>query len=97
MIRHVTTFSWTPEAAKEARELVTERLTALSPQLTGLVSFTCGPDLGLVEGNGDFVVVADFEDAASYFAYRDHPVHQDIIAAVTGPITRQRMTVQFSL
>lgn len=97
MIRHVTVFSWVPDASEEARKLVAERLNGLSALLTGLVSFTCGDDAGLVDGNGDFAVVADFEDADSYFAYRDHPVHQEIIRTVTGPLTRQRLTVQFSL
>ena len=96
MIRHVTIFSWVPEATEEAKQAVADRLGALPPLMTGLVAFTCGADAGLVEGNGDFAVVADFEDGASYFGYRDHPAHQDVVRNVTGPITRERRTIQFS-
>jgi hypothetical protein len=97
MIRHVTVFRWVPEATDEARRLVAERLAALPPLMTGMPRFTIGSDLGLVEGNADFAVVADFEDAAAYFRYRDHPAHQEIIRHVTGPITRERHTVQMTL
>ncbi len=96
MIRHVTVFSWIPEATEEARRLVAERLAALPDQMSGLVSYSVGHDIGLAEGNGDFAVVADFEDAAAYFAYRDHPAHQEVVKTVTGPITRQGLTVQLS-
>lgn len=97
MIRHVTLFRWVPGATDEARSLVAERLSALPPLMTGMLAFTIGSDLGLVGGNADFAVVADFEDAAAYIRYRDHPAHTEIVRNVTGPITRERHSVQMSL
>lgn len=97
MIRHIAVFSWTPEATAESKRLVAEQLATLPGQMRGLVSYSFGHDAGLVEGNGDFAVVADFEDVAAYFAYREHPVHQEVIRNVISPITRQRLTIQVAI
>ena len=51
----------------------------------------------MVDGNFDFAVVADFDDAESYLAYRDHPAHRAIIEQVINPITRQRVGVQYEI
>jgi hypothetical protein len=56
-----------------------------------------GPDLGVNEGNADFAIVADFDDADSYLAYRDHPAHVDVVKRSIAPISSQRRAVQFEL
>jgi hypothetical protein len=58
-------------------------------------AFASGADVGLVEGNFDFAVTADFDDAAGYFAYRDDPGHRDIITRYILPLAAQRAAVQF--
>jgi Stress responsive A/B Barrel Domain len=45
--------------------------------------------------NFDFAVVADFEDAASYLAYRDHPAHRAVINECITPIRQDRASVQY--
>jgi hypothetical protein len=97
MIRHVVLFTWDDEMTDELEQQAAAELTALSAKLAGLRAYHAGPDIGLVEGNFDFAVVADFDDAASYVAYRDHPEHQDIIARLTRPHARSRAAVQFEL
>jgi len=47
------------------------------------------------QGNADFAIVADFDDAGCYLAYRDHPAHVDIVRRVISPIAKQRRAVQF--
>jgi hypothetical protein len=97
MIRHVTLFAWIPEATDKQKKQVTEELRALPPLLTGLRSFHVGPDAGIIEGNFDFAVVADFEDAESYLAYRNHPAHRAVVQEVTTPITKERVSVQYEI
>lgn len=97
MIRHVTLFAWIPEATDKQKKQVAEELRALSPLLTGLRSFHVGPDAGIIEGNFDFAVVADFEDAESYLAYRNHPAHRAVVQEVTTPITKERVSVQYEI
>ncbi len=95
MIRHVVLFTWDEEMTDELERQFVAELTALGPELKGLRAYHAGRDVGLVEGNFDFAVVADFEDAASYLAYRDHPGHQDIIARLSRPHTKTRAAVQY--
>jgi len=97
MLRHVVLFDWVPEATDEQKKRVTDELRTLPPLMTGLRSFLVGPDAGIVDGNFSFAVVADFDDAQSYLAYRGHPAHRAIIEQVINPITRQRVGVQYEI
>ena len=97
MIRHVAVFSWIPEATDEQRERAATELATLPPLMRGLRSYVFGADVGLAEGNAEFAIVADFEDADAYFAYRDHPAHVAVAKLAIQPIARQRMTVQFEI
>ena len=97
MIRHVVVFTWTDGMTPELEDSFAAELRALAPTLPGLRGYHCGQDTGLNEGNFDFAVVADFEDAESYLAYRDDPAHQAIIAKYSGPNTKSRAAVQYEI
>jgi heme-degrading monooxygenase HmoA len=97
MIRHVVLFTWDDEMTDELEQQFAAELTALAPRLAGLRAYHAGRDAGLVEGNYDFAVVADFDDEASYLAYRDHPEHQDIIGRLSRPHVTSRAAVQFEI
>jgi Stress responsive A/B Barrel Domain len=95
MFRHVVLFTWTDGMTKELESRFAAELTALAPALPGVRAYHAGPDAGLIEGNFDFAVVADFDDAESYLAYRDHPAHRDIIARYSRPNTKTRASLQY--
>jgi hypothetical protein len=97
MIRHVAVFAWSAEATSEQKQRVVTELRTLPPMLTGLVAYHAGHDAGIVEGNFDFAVVADFDDAQSYLAYRHHPAHRAVIEQAIRPIARQRVSVQYEI
>ncbi len=97
MIRHVVTFRWQLDATDEQKRQVATELATLPPLMNGLVSFHCGADLGLVQGNADFAVTADFEDADAYLAYRNHPAHLAVLERAINPIVEQRIGVQFEI
>lgn len=97
MIRHVVTFRWRADATDEQKQRVPADLATLPPQMKGLISFRCGADAGLAEGNADFAVSADFDDADAYLAYRNHPAHLDVMARTISPILEQRVAVQFEV
>ena len=97
MIRHVVLFTWLPEATSEQKQRVADQLRTLPPQISGLRAYQVGPDAGIVDGNADFAVVADFDDRAGFLAYRDHPAHRAIVEQAITPITRQRMAVQYEI
>ena len=54
-------------------------------------------DAGLVEGNWDASVVADFDDAEGWRTYTADPEHQRIIAELIRPILAERAAVQLEL
>jgi hypothetical protein len=97
MIRHVVMFTWDDEMTDEMEKQLATELTALAPKLAGLRSYHCGPDAGLVDGNFDFAVVADFDDAESYLAYRSNPEHQEIISRLSEPHAKSRAAVQYEI
>ncbi len=95
MIRHVVLMAWTGEATPEKVRQLVDELTALGPTLSGLRSYRAGPDIGINEGNFNFAVVADFDDVASYVAYRDDPAHREIVSRLVNPMLRERAAVQY--
>ena len=97
MIRHVVLFTWTDSMTAELQRQFTAELTAFAPAQPGVRAYHAGPDAGLVEGNFDFAVVGDFDDAASYLAYRDNAVHQDIIGRFSKPNIKSRASVQYEV
>jgi hypothetical protein len=97
MIRHVVVFTWRVEATAEQKAAAQDALVTLPPLMKGLRSYTYGPDAGVTPGNADFAIVADFDDKESYVAYRENPVHQDIIKRLIVPIAAARSAVQFEV
>jgi hypothetical protein len=80
------------DAQKEDLRAGLGRLPEVIPEIR---SFRFGEDAGLNEGNFDFVVTADFDDADGYLAYRDHPDHKQLVAELMGPFVTKRAAVQF--
>jgi Stress responsive A/B Barrel Domain len=97
MLRHAVLFAWVPEATDEQKQQVIDELRSLPPLMSGLRAFHVGPDAGLVDGNADFALVADFDDAPSYLAYRNHPTHRAIIDQVINPIIKNRVAIQYEI
>jgi hypothetical protein len=97
MIRHVVLFTWDDEMTDEMEKQLAAELTALAPKLAGLRSYHAGPDAGILEGNFDFAVVADFDDAESYLAYRTNTQHQEIIGRLSGRHAKDRASVQYEI
>jgi len=97
MFRHVVTFRWVEGTTDQQRREVEAEIAALPPLMRGLRDYRFGHDAGLVSGNADFAIIADFDDIDAYFAYRDHPAHQDVVTRITRPLTKERMTVQLEL
>src|ERR1700694_3807962 len=97
MIRHVALFRWNAGVTPEQVAELAAALAALPSRLHGLRDFRFGPDAGLVEGNADFAVVADFDDSQAYLNYRHHPAHQDVLQRLILPMSGQRMGMQLEI
>ena len=97
MIRHSVMFTWKPEATEEQKKRVAGELSRLPGIIPSLKAYSMGTDIGVNQGNWQFVVVADFDDLDGYLAYRDDPTHRGIIAEHIQPIIATRAAVQYEL
>ena len=97
MIRHCVLLTFTPDTDPGHAAFVADELSGLPAEIPEILAYTVGPDLGLHPANSSLAVVADFDDRAGYLAYRDHPAHRAIIAALITPHLAGRAAVQFTI
>jgi hypothetical protein len=97
VIRHVVMFRWADGAPHDVVEQVGAALRTLPPLIPEIRRYEHGPDAGLVEGNHDYVVVADFDSVDDFLTYRNHPEHQRLIRELFGPVSAARTAVQYEL
>ena len=97
MIRHTVMFIWKDDATEEQRKRVAEELSRLPGVIPSIKAYSMGTDIGVNQGNFDFVVVGDFDDVDGYVAYRDDPAHQAIIKEHVQALVAQRASVQYEL
>jgi hypothetical protein len=97
MFRHVSLLRWNADVTVEQRTAVLDALRLLPSEVPTIRAYTLGEDVNETEGNYDLAIVADFDDKAGYIVYRDHPVHQRVIAELIRPILQSRAAVQHEL
>lgn len=97
MIRHVAVFRWHDGTTAEQVEAVRAGLDRMPVEVPSIRSYSHGPDCRLGEGRWDYAVVADFDDAAGYQAYVDHPAHDEVRREHLGPLVAERGHVQLDL
>lgn len=95
MLRHVALFRWREGTTDEQERDLMEALSRLPAAIPELRAYRFGADAGLVQGNWDFAVVADFDDAAGWRAYRQHSDHQRVIAEHIRPMAAERASLQY--
>lgn len=94
-LRHVVLFKFADLLDDGYVELVRSGLDALPPQIAEIRRYVHGVDIGLRDSNWDYAVVADFDSADDFVAYRDHPIHQRFIdEVITGNVV-ERAAVQY--
>ncbi len=93
--RHVVMFKWTDDVDAAHVETVRAGLDRLGREIGVIRSYVHGSDAGQSDGNYDYAVVADFDDADDWRTYRDHPDHQRFIADHIAGRVAARAAVQF--
>ena len=97
MFRHVVLFTWKDDATLAQKQALHDELPKMPPAIDVIRAYKFGPDAGINPANCDYAVVADFDDAAGYIAYRDHPVHRALVENYVSPIVASRAAVQFEI
>jgi hypothetical protein len=94
MIRHAVMFRFKPGTTSADIAAITEALGGLPHAIPEIARYQFGADIGINDGNFDFVIVADFADTDDYLTYRDHPLHRAMIAERIAPHVEERAAVQ---
>jgi hypothetical protein len=97
MLRHVVVFRFPARTSDASLEELRAALVALPGLIPQIHSLSAGRDLGLREGNADFAIVADFDDAAGYQATLEHPEYLRVINELIMPHIESRHAVQLSV
>lgn len=97
MIRHVAVLTWKDDVTESDVAALEKALAGLPALVPEIRRFTFGRDAALAPGNGQFAVVADFDDGAAYRAYASHPDHVVILDTLVRPRLASRAAVQFEL
>jgi stress responsive alpha/beta barrel protein len=97
VFRHIALLRWKGDASDDARERACDAIRALPSVVAEIRAYRVGDDAGETAGNYDLAIVADFDDAAGYAAYRDHPAHRRVIDELVRPILDARAAVQHPL
>ncbi len=93
--RHVVMFKWVDDIDPNHVAKVRERLDTMPVLVEEILAYSHGADVGVTEGNFDYVVVADFANVADFRTYRVHPDHILLIEEVITAYVAQRATVQY--
>lgn len=97
MLRHVVMFRWADDVDDEHVAAVGAGLSALPDAIPEIVTYRHGSDVGINDGNYDYVVVGDFATADDYVTYRDHPVHRALIDRLIAGRVTDRASVQYEI
>lgn len=96
MFRHCVMLKWAETTSDQSK-------TEIVAGLDRLATFNCvesyhhGPDLGVSEGNWDYMIVGDFADEAAYREYANEEGHLALIADLIRPNITARAAVQYEM
>lgn len=88
-------FRWAPHVDHDHIARVRAAFDALPAQVPQVRQYVHGTDVGVAEGNFDYVVVADFDQVEDWRAYRDHPAHVLLVEELITPHVADRAAVQY--
>jgi hypothetical protein len=94
MVTHIVIFRWIANVTEEQVEKLHQALNGLAAEFSDTATIRHGPDLVFREGNGDYALIANFPDRASWDAYQADPRHKAFVRDFITPIQASRLTAQ---
>ena len=88
-------FSWADDVDDAHIAAVSAALDTLPGKIDVLRDYRHGLDVGISDGNFDYVVVADLDNVDDFATYRDHPDHVAVIQGLLAGRVEQRAAVQY--
>ena len=97
MFRHVVMFAWADGIDEAHVAATTAAFDALSGKVEAIESYVYGPNVGTVDGNSDYVVVADFASADDFATYQDHADHIALVQEFIAGKVSSRNAIQYEI
>lgn len=97
IVRHVNLLSWKERTSARQIAAVCQELEQMKSEIPEIRSLIFGPDLHLAEGNVDFAVIEDFDDAEAFGRYTAHPAHNRMVSDFLRPILASRQAIQLEV
>jgi len=94
--RHVVMFEFADHVTPEMTAGLAAALTELPTKVDTIRNYLHGADVGVADGNFDYVVVADFDNVDGWRTYRDHPDHLLLIEEHVKGNVAKRAAVQMT-
>ena len=95
MIQHITLITFKAGTDAEQQQAVLDAFKRLPELIPAMQNFQVGLDLGLLEGNSELAVTAQFSSEKDFLAYATHSAHTDVIFPVCGDVMASYATSQF--
>ena len=97
MITHLCLITYKDPAAVDAatQKAIDAAYLKLPSIIPGITSMKVGRDLGILDGNAHYGILATFENKDAFKAYSVHPAHGEVIFPVLGHHMASYSTAQF--
>jgi hypothetical protein len=79
MFIHMFSFRWKPGVTEQQKQRVLEEVTALQPQIPGILDSAAGFNSSPRAQGYEFGGFMKFADRAAFDAYNAHPVHEQLL------------------
>jgi hypothetical protein len=97
MIQHLCLIKFKQALDIDTQQKVIDAYNKLPDLIPGIVSFRCGMDLSLLDGNWHFGISAEFENQEAFQSYSVHPAQAEVIFPVVGELMEAYSTMQFEV
>lgn len=94
MVTHVVIFTWRAGVTSEQIDAFADAMSRMATGFSETATIRHGRDLAYRPGNGDYAMIATFEDRAGWDAYQAHPTHKAFVREFAAPLQASRLTIQ---
>ncbi len=96
-MRHTVLLRFKADTTEDQIQAVLDGLATMPQKIDFIRRYEFGRDLGVMEGNPQVALVADFDSVEDWRAYQSHPDHQELVETVIGPILESMTRVQYQV
>jgi hypothetical protein len=95
-LHHINLLRWKDGTTQTAVAQLGSELQRMAGEIPEVRTLSYGPDIGLMDGNADFIISEEFDDADAFRRYLAHPAHERMVRDFLRPILASRHAIQFT-